>query len=117
MQVKGMSMSSELPIRELSGVRDPAPIHASFMPYSCYDRGMARTRISTTVDSDLLANARQIRSGLPDSTLVDEALAALVARHRGAEIDAAYAAYDEHPLDERDEWGDLASFRSAAGTS
>jgi hypothetical protein len=43
-------------------------------------------------------------------------LAALLARDRAAEIDAAYAAaYAEHPLDEPDEWGDLASFRQAAG--
>jgi hypothetical protein len=33
------------------------------------------------------------------------------------EIDAAYASYDEHPLDEPDAWGDLASFRDAAGAS
>jgi hypothetical protein len=33
---------------------------------------------------------------------------------RAAEIDAAYAAYEERPLDEPDEWGDLASFRDAA---
>ena len=78
---------------------------------------MARTRISTTVDADLLARARRACSGLPDSALVDEALAALLARRRAAEIDAAYAAYDEHPLDERDEWGDLASFRAAADAS
>lgn len=38
-------------------------------------------------------------------------------RHRAAEIDAAYAAYDVHPLDEADEWGNLASFRGAAGAS
>lgn len=76
---------------------------------------MARTRISTTVDGDLLDSARRARSGLPDSALIDEALAALLARQRGAEIDAAYAAYDAHPLDEDDEWGDLASFRAAAG--
>ena len=78
---------------------------------------MARTRISTTVDAELLATARRARSELPDSALIDEALTALLARQRSAEIDAAYAAYDEHPLDERDEWGDLASFRAAAGTS
>ena len=31
-----------------------------------------------------------------------------------AKIDAAYlAAYSEHPLDEPDEWGDLASFLAA----
>jgi hypothetical protein len=78
---------------------------------------MARTRISTTVDAELLANARRARSELPDSALIDEALTALLARQRAAEIDAAYAAYDELPLDERDEWGDLASFRAAAGRS
>lgn len=40
-----------------------------------------------------------------------------IARHRASEIDAAYDAYDEHPLDEPDEWGDLASFRAAAAES
>jgi hypothetical protein len=78
---------------------------------------MARTRISTTVDTALLAGARRARSGLTDSALIDEALAALMARQRAAEIDAAYAAYDVHPIDEHDEWGDLTSFREAAGAS
>lgn len=78
---------------------------------------MARTRISTTVDAGLLESARRARSGLTDSALIDEALAALMARRRAAEIDAAYAAYDAHPLDEADQWGDLASFRAAAGSS
>ncbi len=78
---------------------------------------MARTRISTTVDADLLRGARGARAGLADSALIDEALAALLARQRAAEIDAAYAAYDDRPLDEPDEWGDLASFREAAGAS
>jgi hypothetical protein len=78
---------------------------------------MARTRISTTVDSGLLSDARRARSGLADSQLIDEALAALLARQRAAEIDGAYAAYDAHPLEEEDEWGDLASFREAAGAS
>jgi hypothetical protein len=78
---------------------------------------MARTRISTTVDAELLASARRARKGLADSALIDEALAALLARQRAAEIDSAYAAYDAHPLDEHDEWGDLASFRAAAGGS
>ena len=36
---------------------------------------------------------------------------------RRDEIDASYAAYDEHPLDEPDAWGDLASFRRAAARS
>ena len=87
------------------------------MPHEWHDSGMARDRVSTTVDRDLLARARELKRPAPDSALLDEALAALIAVHRGAEIDEAYRAYDEHPLDERDEWGDLASFREAAGTS
>lgn len=78
---------------------------------------MTRTRLSTTVDATLLEHARRLRSGVTDASLVDEALAALLDRHRAAEVDASYAAYDEHPLDEPDEWGDLASFRRAAATS
>ncbi len=81
-----------------------------------HDRGMARVRISTTVDRDLLDRARTTRAGANDAQLIDEALTALLDRHRAAEIDAAYAsAYTEHPLDEADEWGDLASFREAVG--
>jgi hypothetical protein len=78
---------------------------------------MARVRVSTTVDEQLLATARRMRSGLADSALIDEALVALVARNRAVEVDAAYAAYDRVPLDVDDEWGDLASFRTAAGAS
>ncbi|OMH24796.1 DUF2191 domain-containing protein [Tersicoccus phoenicis] len=78
---------------------------------------MVRTRLSTTVDAALLDRARSARPGLTDATLVDEALAALLARHRSAVIDASYAAYDEHPLDEPDDWGDLAAFREAASAS
>jgi hypothetical protein len=78
---------------------------------------MARIRLSTTVDAALLGEARRARSGTTDAALVDEALGALLARHRAAEIDASYAAYDEHPLDEPDEWGDLASFRRAVAAS
>jgi hypothetical protein len=78
---------------------------------------MARVRLSTTVDEQLLEGARRALEGKPDSIVIDDALAALLARHRSAEVDAAYAAYDEHPLAEQDEWGDLASFRAAAGAS
>lgn len=78
---------------------------------------MPRTRLSTTVSSVLLEDARRARSGIPDAALIDEALAALLARHRATEVDASYAAYDEHPVDEPDEWGDLASFRRAAAAS
>lgn len=80
-------------------------------------RARTRTRISTTVDADLLRSAREARSGVTDSALIDEALAALLARRRAAELDAGYAAYDEQPLAEPDEWGDLASFRAAASGS
>ena len=37
----------------------------------------------------------------------------LAKRHREAEIDAAYAAYDRLPLNAPDEWGDLESFVTA----
>lgn len=78
---------------------------------------MPRTRVSTTVDETLLATARRLRSGLNDASLLDEALAALLAKHRATEIDAAYEAYDQVPVDAPDEWGDLASFREAAASS
>ena len=82
-----------------------------------HDRSMVRTRLSTTVDTDLLTAARKLRVGGTDAAMVDDALRALLARSRAAEIDASYAAYDAHPPDEPDEWGDLASWRRAAGTS
>ena len=87
------------------------------MAQLCHSYAMSRVRVSTTVDEHLLADARRLRSELSDAALLDEALQALVARHRAVEIDAAYAAYDRHPVDEPDEWGDLASFREAAASS
>jgi hypothetical protein len=87
------------------------------MPRMWYDCGMARVRISTTVDGQLLATARRTRSGVADAALIDEALGALVSRHRAAEVDGAYTAYDRVPIDADDEWGNLASFRTAAGAS
>lgn len=78
---------------------------------------MRRIRLSTTVDATLLGSARSLRAGLTDAALVDEALNALLASHRAAEVDAGYAAYDSQPADEPDEWGDLASWRRAAGAS
>lgn len=78
---------------------------------------MNRARLSTTVDAELLAGARRSRAGVTDAALVDEALRALLASHRSAEVDASYAAYDTHPADEPDEWGDLASWRRAAAAS
>ena len=78
---------------------------------------MSRIRVSTTVDEERLATARRVRPDVSDAALLDEALEALIARHRAVEIDASYSAYEEHPLDETDEWGDLASFREAAAAS
>jgi hypothetical protein len=78
---------------------------------------MNRTRLSTTVDTELLENARRLGLGRTDASLVDEALRALLVRHRSAEVDAAYAVYDQHPIDEPDAWGDLASWRGAAAAS
>lgn len=75
---------------------------------------MARARISTTVDTDLLHSVRAIGGWPTDASMVEEALRALLARHRAGEIDASYAAYDAQPLDEPDAWGDLGSFRAAA---
>jgi len=78
---------------------------------------MTRVRVSTTVDEALLSEARAVRRDATDAALVDAALRALLSRHRAGEIDASYKAYDQHPLGEPDEWGDLASFREAAGAS
>lgn len=78
---------------------------------------MARVRVSTTVDEALLAQARELRSAATDAALIDEALRALLRRHRADELDASYEAYDAHPVEEPDEWGDLASFRQAAAAS
>jgi len=79
---------------------------------------MTRARISTTVDRTLLDDARRLHAGTTDAELVDEALTALLTRYRSAEIDAAYsAAYEAHPIGEEDDWGDLASFGSAASAT
>lgn len=78
---------------------------------------MTRVRVSTTVDEQLLASARRARSELNDAALLDTALEALLARDRAAELDASYEAYDTVPIESTDDWGDLASFREAAGRS
>lgn len=69
------------------------------------------------MDADLLEDARRVSSSVTNAALIDAALEALLVRHRAAEVDASYAAYDEQPLDQPDEWGDLASFREAAAAS
>lgn len=40
-----------------------------------------------------------------------------LARRSAIEIDLAYSAYDDQPLDRPDEWGDLGSFREATEAS
>jgi hypothetical protein len=94
-----------------------AKIIASDVSQQWHNRGMNRIRLSTTVNAELLTSARSVRTGMTDAALIDEALGALLARHRSAEMDASYAGYDEHPIDEPDDWGDLASWRRAAGAS
>jgi len=76
---------------------------------------MARSRVSTTVDEELLQSARRLGEGATDAALFDEALRALLRQHRVVARDAAYVAYDQHPLDEPDEWGNLADWLGAAG--
>lgn len=78
---------------------------------------MARIRLSTTVDAELLSEARQAHSGETDAALVDAALKALLAQRRSAVIDASYAAYDTAPPDQPDDWGDLSSWRRAAAAT
>ena len=63
-----------------------------------------------SVDAALLARARRLTDRRSDAEIVDAALRSLV-------VEAAYRAYDEHPLDEPDAWGDLASFRAAASST
>ena len=78
---------------------------------------MTRVRLSTTVDEALLKAARVVSAAQSDASLIDGALRAFLASRRAAEIDASYSVYEEHPLDEPDDWGDLASFREAAAAS
>ena len=78
---------------------------------------MTRVRVSTTVDKDLLDEARERLAPANDASVLEAALRALLEQHREAQIDASYAAYDQHPLDEPDEWGDLASWRAAAAAT
>lgn len=79
---------------------------------------MARTRLSTTVDRDLLEEARNTGAGSNDAELIDAALAALLQHYRRAALDEAYeVAYAERPIGEPDDWGDLGSFRGAAAAT
>lgn len=79
---------------------------------------MSRVRVSTTVDRDLLAEARELHGGQTDSSLVEAGLAALVRQYRHEQVAQMYAdAYEQHPADKVDDWGDLGTFLDAAGRS
>jgi Arc/MetJ family transcription regulator len=81
-----------------------------------HDRGMAKSRLSTTVDTELLASARALCPTCTDASMIEEALRSLLRDDRRAEIERRdRAAYAAHPFDEPDEWGDLASWGAAAG--
>lgn len=76
---------------------------------------MARARLSTTVDAELLARARKAHAGRTAASLVEEALEALLRNHRAAEVDEAYArGYRGTLVETTDEWGDLTTFLDAA---
>jgi hypothetical protein len=104
-------------MRLVGGGFETGPCPLEIVAQLWHDNAMPRVRVSTTVDEQALAQARGLRAGLKDAALLDEALLALVARHRATEIDESYAAYYDYPLSEADEWGDLESFRQAAGRS
>lgn len=79
---------------------------------------MPKVRVSTTVDSDLLARARHAHGPGTDASLLEAALSAFLDVRRAAEVDAAYdRAYGTVPADEPDAWGDLASWRESAGST
>ena len=82
------------------------------------------TEAATT--EQLLAEARSMLPDRTDPEILAAGLRSLIAAHRSerqrlasqAEIDRQYErAYTEHPLDEPDEWGDLASFARAIAAS
>jgi hypothetical protein len=81
------------------------------MAETWHTHAMPRIRVSTTVDTELLARARAHRQGIKDAELLDEALGLLVAQERRVETDRAIArGYEQHPFDEPDEWGSLAEW-------
>ena len=72
----------------------------------------------TTVDRDVLDDARRVRAGTTASQLIDEALTARLARDRAAEIDEACdSAYRSPPIDEAHERGDPRIWPRANRTS
>lgn len=74
---------------------------------------MSKVRIDVIVDAELLERAREIHSGVSDSSLIETALRSLYVSCRRAEVDARYQANDDRPLDTPDAWGDQASWAQA----
>ena len=76
---------------------------------------MPKVRISTTVDEELLAEARACCAPAKDASVMQQALEALIAAHRAADFDRRIdIAYRDVPIETPDEWGDLESFLEAA---
>lgn len=83
-----------------------------------HDCGMAKIRLSTTVDADLLARARAAHGPSTDASVVEAALEALLRLHQESEFDRVYAeAYARQQVGDRDEWGDLQAFLDGAARS
>lgn len=71
--------------------------------------------MSTTVDADLLSEARRLTSPVNDSSLLETALHELIAVHQRRQIAESYQTYEQLPLSTPDAWGDLESFLNASG--
>src|SRR5690625_7757706 len=84
-------------------------------PWTRHNRSMNRTRISTTVDTELLYAARSVAVGKTDASLIDEVSCVLLDRYGSVvEIYACYAAYDRQPIDLPDFIIVTGSFQSGA---
>lgn len=73
--------------------------------------------MSTTVDEDLLANARRAVGGQPDAVLIDEALCSFLLRHRAGDWTRNATRMTCTRSMSPTSGGDLASFRQAAVAS
>ena len=79
---------------------------------------MSRVKLSTTVDEELLSEARRLHEGMADSALVEAGRAALVRELRDEPLARLYAeAYKRYPADEPDDWGDVRTLLDADGGS
>lgn len=75
---------------------------------------MSKIRISTTVEPELMQRARACCGGAKDATVIEQALIALIADHRAAEIDHQLdLGYAQIEYERPDAWGDLPGFLDA----